>query len=138
MFFCTKTLFAVFSLTPLVLSSPVNLEKKQDHKLEPTLPAVEFTNTFPSSKFYTGQTIDLTWTGGDGYYDLYEIYYAQGQGSSRNSTERSYSLTLRSGVVTNTTLTLGIAEANSQLPIDGPGYQLSPTLPFVNNPQNES
>nr|XP_018267350.1 uncharacterized protein I303_01336 [Kwoniella dejecticola CBS 10117]OBR89508.1 hypothetical protein I303_01336 [Kwoniella dejecticola CBS 10117] len=117
MFFCTKTLFAVFSLTPLVLSSPVNLEKKQDHKLEPTLPAVEFTNTFPSSKFYTGQTIDLTWTGGDGYYDLYEIYYAQGQGSSR---------------------TLGIAEANSQLPIDGPGYQLSPTLPFVNNPQNES
>ncbi|WRT64324.1 uncharacterized protein IL334_001256 [Kwoniella shivajii] len=101
--------------------------------------AVKFTNSFPSV-FHTGQTVNLTWTGGDGYYAVYRLQVTQGQGSVRpgyythNTTQTSLSVTLDENISPKTTLNFGISEANilptSQLALNET-YQLSGAIPFI-------
>ncbi|WVW82499.1 hypothetical protein I302_104510 [Kwoniella bestiolae CBS 10118] len=132
--FHPRTIFAILPLLSSVISSPIH-DKRQDEGT--VYPAIRFTNDFPEV-VYTGQTIDLSWEGGDGYYALYSIYFTQGQGSvrpgyySHNMSETSLSVTLRDTVSPNTTLNFGIAEANADVNVEfGQSYQLSGAIPFI-------
>ncbi|WWD09595.1 hypothetical protein V865_007723 [Kwoniella europaea PYCC6329] len=93
------------------------------------------TNEFPEV-FYAGQTINLSWEGGDGFYALYRIQYTQGQGWVRpgyythNTTESSLSVTLDDRVSPNTTLNFGISEANPDVNVEQK-YQLSGAIPPI-------
>ncbi|KAK6905894.1 hypothetical protein I204_05843 [Kwoniella mangroviensis CBS 8886] len=128
-----KSLFALLPLlSTIALSSPLVQQRQNE---SPILPDVTFTNDFPEV-FYAGQTINLSWEGGDGFYALYRIQYTQGQVSVRpgyythNTTETSLTVTLDDRVFPNTTLNFGISEANPDANVEQK-YQLSGAIPLI-------
>ncbi|WVQ76992.1 hypothetical protein IAR50_006671 [Cryptococcus sp. DSM 104548] len=123
----TKYLIASLSLPVLALSAAVEQRA--------AFADVQFTITFPEY-IVPGSTIDLSWEGGDGFYNVYRILNYPDLPDTRpgfilrNTTDTSVTYTVdgASYFPDNSTLLFGVSDANSNVDVDH-GYQLVGPLP---------